>query len=363
MAHKAGHIEDWYKDEGMGGSWEDSPDGKGIGDTWFLPDEKEDSSSFSDLDFPEESNEWKNWVAADNWYTDPLFYKGLGNFAKTVGKDYWNTVMGSMGGISDFIPGVNILKPGKFFYNRMFRDEDRMKSDPTFDEISDEEMEFFKNDPLMGSLLESMTEDGEFSEEDAILGMKMMAFQDAPLGAKFGIGIKDIAPQFLKAAGNEIFQPSLVSDLNPYAEGFGKARMWANILPQVANIYATRGTGSPIAGMTTLMGKLPSKMRSRIQQTLPVTTGAPNMWRKWGRNVALSTPTNPMFPFSMKIGGNEAEAAEILTNPDYDPVFGDRDPVIFDDYVSERIQDIREPRVIRSQDERRGPGPWNEFKG
>jgi len=33
----------------------------------------------------------------------------------------------------------------------------------------------------------------------------------------------------------------------------------------------------------------------------------------------------------------------------------DRDPVIFDDYVSERL---REPR-----DERRGPGPWNEFRG
>jgi len=33
----------------------------------------------------------------------------------------------------------------------------------------------------------------------------------------------------------------------------------------------------------------------------------------------------------------------------------DSDPVIFDDYVSERL---REPR-----DERRGPGPWNEFRG
>jgi hypothetical protein len=55
--------------------------------------------------------------------------------------------------------------------------------------------------------------------------------------------------------------------------------------------------------------------------------------------------------------GIDAMAAE------YDPVFGDRDPVIFDDYVSERIQDIREPRVIRSQDKQRGPGPWNEFEG
>ena len=55
--------------------------------------------------------------------------------------------------------------------------------------------------------------------------------------------------------------------------------------------------------------------------------------------------------------GIDAMAAE------YDPVFGDRDPVIFDDYVSERMERRREPRVIRSRDEQRGPGPWNEFRG
>jgi hypothetical protein len=258
-----------------------------------------------------------------------------------------------MGGISDFIPGINLLNPGKFFFDKMFRDEERMKTDPTFDEVSEEEMEFMKNDPLMGLLLESMTEDGELSEEDAILGMKTMAFKDAPLGAKFGIGLKDIAPQFIKAIGNEMFQPSLVNDLNPYAKGFGKARMWANIFPQAANIYATRGTGAPIAGMTTLMSKLTPKMRSRIQQTLPVTTGAPNMWSKWARNMALQTPTNPMFPFSMKIGGNEAQAATIS-----DDWGRDSDPVTFDPYIQERMNRMEEP-----QDERRGPGPWNEFKG
>ena len=41
----------------------------------------------------------------------------------------------------------------------------------------------------------------------------------------------------------------------------------------------------------------------------------------------------------------------------------DSDPAVFDDYVSERMERRREPRVIRSQDEQRGPGPWNEFEG
>ena len=36
----------------------------------------------------------------------------------------------------------------------------------------------------------------------------------------------------------------------------------------------------------------------------------------------------------------------------------DSDPVTFDPYIQERMQNIREPR-----DEQRGPGPWNEFRG
>jgi hypothetical protein len=49
-------------------------------------------------------------------------------------------------------------------------------------------------------------------------------------------------------------------------------------------------------------------------------------------------------------GDNEVEAATIS-----DDWRRDSDPVVFDDYVSERI---RKPRA-----ERRGPGPWNEFEG
>ena len=38
------------------------------------------------------------------------------------------------------------------------------------------------------------------------------------------------------------------------------------------------------------------------------------------------------------------------------------DPVVFAAVMTEKIQNF-EPRVIRSQDKQRGPGPWNEFKG
>ena len=67
------------------------------------------------------------------------------------------------------------------------------------------------------------------------------------------------------------------------------------------------------------------------------------------RNVTL-----PQIYHGFTGDGERSTGIDVMA-AEYDPVFGDRDPVIFDEYVSERI---REPR-----DERRGPGPWNEFEG
>tara|TARA_R110002020_G_scaffold1540_1_gene6933 strand:- start:293 stop:1213 length:921 start_codon:yes stop_codon:yes gene_type:complete len=283
-----------------------------------------------------------------NMLMDPLFYKGLGQFLPTVGKDYWNTAMSSAAGVSDFIPGLNLLNPGEFFMNRMFRDEEAMESDPTFDIVSDREIKKIKNDPYYGPLLEDMMAEG-VTEDEAVFMFKAAPFMDPDatwtdwLKAAPGAG-----GHMLKQIGNEIFQPSLVDDFNPYAEGFGKARMWANIAPQVANLYLTRGTGAPIAGVSTLMNKLSPKLRVAVQQGLPVTTGAPNKWSKFGRNMVLQTPTNPLNPWGMNFSAEAAEPSNISDS-------WDRDPVVFDDVMTEKIQNFKPTP--------RGPGPWNEFKG
>ena len=92
MAHKAGHIEDWYKDEGMGGSWEDSPDGKGIGDTWYLPDTKDDIPLIED--FPEEKKPSTkyDWLPGVRDYFTDDFLEDVGGVGGVLGDMEWGKI-------------------------------------------------------------------------------------------------------------------------------------------------------------------------------------------------------------------------------------------------------------------------------
>ena len=67
------------------------------------------------------------------------------------------------------------------------------------------------------------------------------------------------------------------------------------------------------------------------------------------RNITLPQIYHGFTGDDKRSTGIDVMAAE------YDPVFGDRDPVIYDDYMSEKIQNFKPTP--------RGPGPWNEFEG
>ena len=193
---------------------------------------------------------------------------------------------------------------------------------------------------------------------------------------------------WLKAMGNQFFPPSSINPGNPYANAANEFRNALDTVPGIIALMATKGK-SVIPG---LVNRAPNVIKKGIGQLFPWTSGRGTFWPKkklgelvdgpWGntrsktswfnrnwnplttdpstyRNLALSTMIDPMVWKKAAMRGQHEDtglqAAEIIGNSDYDPVFGDRDPVIFDDYVSERI---REP-----QDEQRGPGPWNEFEG
>ena len=210
-----------------------------------------------------------------------------------------------------------------------------------------------------------------------------------------------------KTAINEMFTPSNVAADNPYKDLANKIRVGGNIAPYVVSPITSgvRTVGSKVAPAVTkaitnsrfgktlsnlkpfgifpsLVNKLPKSMQETVRQLLPVTSGKgtflptrgtgpkigppnikPTTWNPltWGRPVTnrdwlgANTLRNWGIAGTMQggkylLGDNEVQAATIS-----DDWGRDSDPVIFDDYVSERI---REPR-----DERRGPGPWNEFRG
>ena len=239
---------------------------------------------------------------SDNFFTDPQFWSGAGNLAKTVGKDYWNTGIGTLAGLLDFAPGINMASPSHHLNKLMFRDEQAMEEDPTFKLNEEKLMEG------LGSWFEG-------------------GFMNKVRGAA------TMAPQLIKEMGNEIFQPSLVDDRNPYAEKFGKARMYANIIPQMVNAYVTRGSGSPVMGVNKLVNKLSPKVKNAVNQAFPITTNSPKKWSRFGRNMVLQAPTNSMNPYGINFS-NPANASEINTG------IQDRDPVRFDSYIQNRMDQM-----------------------
>jgi hypothetical protein len=72
--------------------------------------------------------------------------------------------------------------------------------------------------------------------------------------------------------------------------------------------------------------------------------------KQWAINAGLPLIAHQMFG-NQGSTGIDVMASEI-------PDSWDRDPVTFDPYIQERMNRMEAP-----QDERRGPGPWNEFKG
>jgi hypothetical protein len=208
-------------------------------------------------------------------------------------------------------------------------------------------------------------------------------------------------PALGKETANYWMTPSNVASDNPYKDLANKIRIGGNIAPFVASPITSgvRTVGSKVAPAVTkaitnsrfgsllknlkpsgifpsLVNRLPKPMQETVKQLLPVTSGKgtflpkrgvkPTTWNPltWGRPVTnrdwlgANTLRNwgiagAMVGGEKLFGDNEVQAATIS-----DDWGRDSDPVTFDPYIQERMQNIRKPR-----DERRGPGPWNEFEG
>ena len=135
----------------------------------------------------------------------------------------------------------------------------------------------------------------------------------------------------------------------------------------------------PGAGIINAAGKIPKLgkfLREAAPMTMMGTKGItkmlePSKWAPW-RNIVkdIAKSSRNSLQNLVGIGGaghleNKYDIAdkvgEFMQNPADAATISDywnADPVTFDPYIQERMNRMEEP-----QDDRRGPGPWNEFKG
>jgi len=203
-----------------------------------------------------------------------------------------------------------------------------------------------------------------------------------------------------KETANYWMTPSNVASDNPYKDLTNKIRIGGNIAPFVVSPITSgaRTVGSKVAPAVTkaitnsrfgktlsnlnpsgifpsLVNRLPKSMQEAVGQILPKFSGQgtffptraggtsfkPTTWNPltWGRGI---TNRNWMDKNSLRnfgiagtmvgaeqlFGDNDVQAATISDS-------WDRDPVVFDDVMTEKIQNFKPTP--------RGPGPWNDFKG
>ena len=165
---------------------------------------------------------------------------------------------------------------------------------------------------------------------------------------------------FAKSIGNELFVPSSVDKDNPYYDASQAWRIGGDAALGGLLAYLTKGRG--IFGATNL---LPKKGQKIAQQTFPYLSGKGTFWpprkpdgswyqrsikepssiRNFGILAAVNTP-------QLLVGNHPFQAEAATISDDWER---DSDPVVFDDVMTEKIQNFRPTP--------RGPGPWNEFKG
>jgi|GEM_PF-6157656 hypothetical protein len=196
--------------------------------------------------------------------------------------------------------------------------------------------------------------------------------------------------QTWKGLANEMgLTPSNVAPNNPYKDQSEWLRAGGNIIPWLVGAgskkAAVTGTGKALTtlghkfgdatktGITRLVDKLPTPVRTSVEQLLPKLSGkgtifpaktGPHFWnRPWTpfrkdfykpttyRNAALSG----IMLAGKKNLYNPAEAATISDS-------WDRDPVVFDSYMQDKLNNYSPPKP-KPKPKPKGPGHWNEFEG
>jgi len=338
-------------------------------------------------------------LIGNRFYTDSDFYSMLGNTLKDVGTDVYNTGLETVEfltglplsplGAIDMVPGVD--KKGIFDALQIKRDAPKLFEGYVEDEKVYNFLEELQNDPGVakeyGSEFARMINNPETSVDD-----KAMALREY-----FEPGSLSFKDSLLQDAKNELnnigFYESRVSEDNPYKDVADAIRVTGNVLPATYNFvggltpYATKLSKYGLAGIASAVNKLPSGMQKIAQQTFPFISGKGSFFpkrtmvkapysgnqvpkgnvfnRDWNKIMTQPTSMRQFIYGGLGYGAQagmenagdmfSANAAEIMSNPKYDPTFGDSDPVVFDSYMQDKLDNF-EPRP-------KDPGPRNNYQG
>jgi len=347
-------------------------------------------------------------LIGDRFYTDSDFYSMLGDtLLKDVPTDIYNTGLETVEfltdlplsplGAIDMIPGVD--KKGIFDALQIKRDAPKLFEGYVADQETYNFLEELQNDPSVakdfGSEFARMIHDPETSVDDKAVALREY-FVEGTKGTKNevpALSFKDSLLQDAKSELNNIgFYESRVSEDNPYKDVADALRVTGNVVPGTYTFvggltpYATKLSKYGLAGIASAVNKLPPGMQKVAQQTFPFISGKGsffpkrtmvnvgersvpkgNVFTKRDWNKIMTQPTSMRnfiyggLGYGAQAGienaGNmfSANASEIVNNPKYDPTFGDSDPVIFDSYMQNKLDNF-EPRP-------KDPGPRNNYQG
>ena len=177
---------------------------------------------------------------------------------------------------------------------------------------------------------------------------------------------------------NYFMTESTIPEDNPYYDLADDIRKAANVAPYAISLvgnkiplagkYIKKGKDAASSALPSLVNRLPEPMQKVAKHLFPKWSGQGTIFPKKINAGKWYNPKNyqyyPSTVGNMALagtiaGGKEligsANAAEIMSNPQYDPVFGSSDPVIFDSYMQDKLTNF-EPRPT-------APGPRPNYQG
>ena len=311
----------------------------------------------------------------DRFYSDSDFYSMLGNTAKDVGTDLFNTGVETL----DFFSGLPLSPAGaipgreEFFdWLQLDRNSPLMYENQVGSPDEYEALKTLQNNKnnISGELgIMDIINDPETSDDDKIIAVQNVVENiydedGTPLREPIGLW-EDTKREIKNHLNNTGIYESRVSDDNPYKDLSKSLRLTGNA---AGAAYGTASAMTPklvkwgLGGIASAVNKLPKSMQKVAQQAIPFMSGKGSFWpkrtmvnknnlgggdmiqvpkgnflkRDWNK-IATQPTTIRNIGYGSGIYGAKAGYNRFSNNNEKISDSFDRDPVTYDKFFNDRI--------------------------